>query len=438
MKGLRFGATTSLIVLFAINLANYMDRYLVIALQEPIQKTFNVDDAEIGLLSSAFVIIYMLASPFAGYFADRIERRYVISLAVGLWSVATAAASRAATFPQLLGLRGAVGIGESGYNAAGQALLTDLFPDEKRNRVMAFFNLAMPVGSALGFLLAGQLYDAFDHDWRKACLVVGAPGVLLAVLALFLPQPVRAEGAPASGDAHGHGGHGHGGGATLGAYLGLLKDRVFMANTFGFAMQSFVLGGLAQWAAPFLQRNHDMDLKKAATISGGMVVLSGLVGTAAGSLIADAVAKRGRIRAYGLVTGVGYLAAAPLLAIGLWIPSRDPALVCIFLALIGAFLGTGPSNAIVATRAPILYRATAFALVVFILHLFGDAASPPLLGWISTHFQAGGMAKGPALRTALYVTPVALVLGAVFMFACAWAGSEGGSRTPSSPEAGKA
>jgi MFS transporter, Spinster family, sphingosine-1-phosphate transporter len=415
VKGYRFGATASLIVLFAINLANYMDRYLVIALQEPIRKEFKASDAEIGLLSFAFVIVYMLASPFCGYLADRIQRRFVIASAVALWSVATAAASRAANFfPQLLGLRAAVGIGESGYNAAGQALLTDLYTDDKRNRVMAFFNLAMPVGSALGYMLGGKLFDIFK-DWRLPCLLVGAPGLLLAVVALFLPQP-----APTAASAEAQG-HGHGGG-TKEAYLILLRDRVFMANALGFAMQSFVLGGLAQWAPPFLTRNHGMEVGEAAFLAGALVVVSGLVGTVAGALVGDAFAKRGRIVAYATVTGVGYLVAAPLLAVGLWLPEKNHALACLFLALVGAFLGTGPSN--VAARAPVLYRASAFAMVVFILHLLGDATSPPAIGKVSDVFQAGGLGEGPALRRALFVTPVMLVLGAVFMFFCAWSGRD--------------
>lgn len=422
MRGLRFGAQASLFVLFAINLANYMDRYLVVALQEPIKETFRVTDSEIGYLTSAFVFVYMVASPLCGYLADRVQRRYVVAGAVALWSVATALASRAATFRQLLALRGTVGIGESGYNAAGQALLTDLFPDEKRNRVMAIFNLAIPVGSALGFVAAAQLLQHL-HDWRAACLVAGAPGVLLAFLALGLPRGSEITGAngkedpqPETADA----GKKPEEGGTLAAYWALLRDAVFMANTFGFAMQSFALGALVSWAAAFLHRQHAMPIETAASWSGAIAAGSGLVGTALGAVLADAFAKRARIPAYALVTGAGYLISAPLLAVGLFLPT-GPALACMFFAMVAAFLGIGPQNAIVAARAPALHRATAFALVVFILHLFGDAASPPILGALSDRFRENGMPEGAALQQALLLAPIALVLGAIFMFGCAWA-----------------
>jgi MFS family permease len=419
VKGLRFAAGTSLAVLFAINMANYMDRYLVIALQEPIKETFKVSDTQIGLLTSAFVLVYMCVSPLCGWLADRIQRRYVVSMAVGLWSLATAAASRAFTFNLLLGLRGTVGVGEAGYNAAGQALLTDLFPEDKRNKVMAIFNLAMPVGSAVGFLLAGALLKHFG-DWRMACLVVGAPGMLLALLALGLPAGVTG---PASVDSHGNpiapGDHG----STLEAYGTLVRDPVFMTNTLGFAMQSFALGALVAWSAAFLHRHHQMEVNEADKLTGYIAAGSGLVGTALGMFLADFFAKRSRIPAYALVTGVGYLLAAPLLAVGLFLP-LNASLACLFVSMVGAFLGIGPQNAIVAARAPVLHRATAFAFVVVVLHLLGDAASPPLLGAVSTHFQENGLAEGEALQRALVVAPAALVVGALFMFACAWLARE--------------
>ena len=420
MKGIRFGAWASLAVLFAINMANYMDRYLVVALQEPIKKEFDVTDTQIGFLTSAFVLVYMFVSPLCGYLADRIQRRYVVSMAVGLWSLATAAASRAWSFNLLLGLRGGVGVGEAGYNAAGQALLTDLFPEEKRNKVMAIFNLAMPVGSALGFVLAGALLATLG-SWRMACLVAGAPGILLSLLAFGLPAGVPG---PATVDSHGNPlPSGGGQESTLKAYLALVKDAVFMTNTLGFAAQSFALGALVAWAAAFLHRQHGMDVNEADHITGAIAAGSGLVGTALGMFLADFFGKRSRIPAYALVTGAGYLLAAPLLAVGLFLPLKW-ALACLFLAMVGAFLGIGPQNAIVAERAPVLHRATAFAFVVFWLHLFGDATSPPALGWISTHFQSGGLSEGVALQHALVVAPAALVVGALFMFACAWLARE--------------
>jgi MFS family permease len=424
LKGLRFGATASLLVLFAINLANYMDRYVVIALLGPIGKEFDATDWQLGLLAAAFIWVYMVVSPFCGWLADRIQRRFVVSGAVVLWSIATALASFAGSFGHLFGLRAAVGVGEAGYNAAGQALLTDLYPEEKRNRVMAFFNLAIPVGSAIGFLLAGFLAKAFG-SWRKALLIVGAPGVVLGLIALGLPQLVpTARG--------GGGSRGHGGG-TREAYVGLLRDRVFMANAFGFAMQAFSINGLATLATLFLERHHGMETEEATFWAGAIGAGSGLIGTVAGMLLADALASRGRIFAYALVTGAGYLVAAPILLAALFLPKYG-CLVGLFVGMTAGWLGTGPANAIVAERAPPLHRAAAFGLVVFILHAFGDASSPFILGGISTMFHNGGLEKGVALQRALILAPVMLVVGAGCMFACAlWGREKSAAGAPGSP-----
>lgn len=417
MKSLRLGAGASLALLFLINMANYIDRYLVIALAKPIKEEFDLTYQQVGWLTSAFVIVYMAASPVCGWLSDRVQRRFVISGAVALWSVATAFASRAWSYPILLGTRGAVGIGESGYNAAGQALLTDNFPLERRNRVMAVFSLAIPVGAATGFVLAGVLGSRFG--WRGACLIAGAPGVLLAFASLALPS---AKTAPKA--AHPQGGFGE----LLSQYLRFLRDPVYTWNAIGYAMQSFALGGLAAMAPMFLEVSHRFSRDDADFASGGLVAGAGLLGTALGALIADSFASKGLLRAYSLVTGAGYLLAAPLLAAGLWIGRIDslgprlgsmPALACIFVAMVGAFLGTGPSNAIIAARAPASHRASAFALVVVMLHLLGDAPAPPLLGKLSDLAQHDGMGEGAALKLALLLTPVALLLGAAAMLVCA-------------------
>jgi MFS family permease len=438
VRVLRFGATASLVVLFAINLANYMDRYLVVGLAPLIQKDFGISDTQVGLLMTSFVMVYMLASPFCGWLADRIPRNHVIASAVGLWSLATGLAAKAPSFAFLLGLRGTVGVGEAGYNAAGQALLTDIFPPEKRSRVMAVFNLAMPIGAALGFVLAGALGKA--TGWRTACLCVGLPGMLLALAAFMLPggasestgEKARVDDqAPPPPPPPVRGG-------TLTAYKQFLTDPVYMTNALGFAMQSFAIGGLSVWAQPFFVRIHGMEQNEAAYYTSGLVAGAGFVGTAVGALFADVFAKRALIPAYALVTAAGYFVAGPLLLAGLYIPDRNLALVCMFLGVVGMFLGTGPSNAIVSARSPALHRATGFALIIVLLHVLGDAPSPLIVGFVSDSFKAHGMPEGQALQKALVLAPVALLLASFCMLYCAFAAKtakpiDPGDRAESAP-----
>jgi MFS family permease len=398
------------VLLCLINLANYIDRFLVVALAPLIAADLGLSDGDQGWLLGAFVIVYTLASPPCGWIADRIARRYVIGTAVGLWSVATAAASRAPTFKLLFGLRGAVGVGEAGYNAAGQALLVDLFPKERRNKVLALFSAAVPIGSAIGFLLGGKLpglvLAGSPLGWRGACLWVGLPGLALALASLWLPSPNTAKGEASEN------------GGTVDAYRRFLRDPIYMANALGYAMQAFALGGLSSFGTNFFMRTHGLAHDDASILAGGVVAVAGAIGTLAGSLLADALARGNLVRSYALVTGAGYLVAAPILAAGLFAGFRL-SVACIFVSMIGTFLGTGPTNAICTERAPERHRASAFALLVVIIHLLGDAASPVVVGDASDWLHAGGADLSTSLQRALVLAPVALALAGVFMLLCA-------------------
>ena len=378
-----------------------------------------------GWLLGAFVIIYTVASPFCGYLADRVARRYVIGSAVALWSVATALASRAPSFGPLFFLRGTVGVGEAGYNAAGQALLVDLFPPQRRNNVLALFNAAVPVGSAIGFVLGGLLptlhFGGAQLGWRGACLWVGVPGLVLAACALMLPSPAPAARAvEADGKDSGIAG-------TLAAYKRFLTDRIYVTNALGYAMQCFALGGLSAFAPSYFIRTHHLEHKDAATLAGGIVVAAGAIGTLLGTVLADRLARGNLIRSYGLVTGVGYLLAGPILALGLFLPFKA-AVALMFLSMVGTFLGTGPTNAICTERAPASHRASAFALLVVIIHVLGDAASPVAVGNAATWLETHGLDPDVALQRALVITCGALVVGGFLMFLCAYfAHHEGGA-----------
>src|SRR5579862_5231759 len=187
----RAQAWTILVVFTAMNLLNYVDRQVVPAVQESIKHEMLLSDAQIGLLATAFLWVYLLTAPFFGALSTKWSRARVIGLGVALWSIATAAGGFAANYGELLVARALVGVGEAAYGTIAPAVLADVFPERMRGRIFALFYMAIPVGSALGYVLGGQI-DA-HYNWRAAFFVAGAPGLLLALLAVLLRDPPREE-----------------------------------------------------------------------------------------------------------------------------------------------------------------------------------------------------------------------------------------------------
>src|ERR1700682_4765176 len=190
------GARPALVLLLGINLFNYIDRQILAAVEPNIRATFfSPGDAnamaKTGSLGTAFLLTYMFAAPLLGWLSDRFSRWIIIGLAVVLWSLASGASGLAATFVALFITRVFVGIGEGGYGPAAPTVLADLFPLQTRGRVMALFCTAIPVGSALGYVLGGWISEHLG--WRWAFYLVTPPGLLLGLLCFFQRDP-RARG----------------------------------------------------------------------------------------------------------------------------------------------------------------------------------------------------------------------------------------------------
>ena len=182
-------ATRTLVLFSLINLVNYIDRFVVAAILEPLGKDLGLDDAQRGRLTFVFVIVYMLAAPVFGALADRFHRPRLIAAGVAIWSLATMAAAFVQDFTMLLVARSFVGIGEAAYASLGPAVLSDCIPESQRARRFTWFYLAIPVGSALGYAIGGVV--AQHYGWRAAFLVAGVPGLILAGLMLRLEDPER-------------------------------------------------------------------------------------------------------------------------------------------------------------------------------------------------------------------------------------------------------
>ena len=403
LLGMIRSPTAALLVLTFINLFNYIDRYVIAAILPGIKKDLALTDQQLGWLSSSFVIVYMLTSPLFGRLGDTRSRTGLIALGVAIWSLATGAAGLARSFGQLFATRAAVGVGEAAYGTISPAVIADYFAESVRGRVYAVFFCAIPVGSALGFVIGGTV--AASYGWRVAFFVAGLPGLLLALLALLVDDPPRGAHDDVPG---GHAPPKAAPGGTAAAYLFLLRIADYRRCVLGYAAYTFGLGGLAFWMPTFLQRVRGVPLDDAGQNFGAITVASGFIGTFAGGWLGDGLLRRGRKNAYLLISGVTAALAVPFAIAGLMSPTPTVYYGSLFAAEVLLFASTSPINAVIVNVVPIDMRATAVALSILAIHLLGDAISPTIIG--ATSDALGGDAA--ALGRAVLIVPAAIAVSA--------------------------
>ena len=396
----------ALVVLTAINLFNYLDRFFVSALVESLKKSeIHLTDTQAGFLASGFIVVYMLTSPIFGALGDKGVRTRLIAIGVAAWSLATVLGGFATGFVSLFLARSAVGVGEAAYGTISPSLIADYFPKSKRGRVFAIFFAAIPIGAALGYIVGGLMDQHFG--WRSAFFVAGAPGLLLAFFVLRLPEPVR--GAQDTDDDDSPVAVRHTGIWSVAlTYWDLVRNRQYFFTILGYAMYTFALGGLAFWMAPFLQRVHGLTAQQATVQFGGIVVVTGFIGTFAGGWVGDYLVKRTK-HGYLLMSGIATLIAAPCALIAL--TSSSPAVY--YSGLIGAelmmFASSGPINSAIVNYVAPTQRASAVALSILSIHLLGDVPSPLMIGAISDN--GGGTAA--SLQHAVLIVPVAILIAGI-------------------------
>jgi MFS transporter, Spinster family, sphingosine-1-phosphate transporter len=439
-------ASFGLAVLSFINLFSYLDRYIVSALIESLKHAnLGLTDANLGSLMSGFLVVYTLTAPIFGALGDRRSRPRLIALGVACWSFATALSGFAGSYLTLLAARASVGVGEAAYVTIAPSLLSDYFPVRQRGRVMAIFFCAIPVGSALGYVVGG-LVDK-HYGWRAAFFVAGVPGLLLAALCLLLRDPPRgvqdadaAQADAAHADAaQADGMHVDGVGAaaavkpapassapenlrreTWAAYGRLMHNKPYVLTILGYAAYTFAVGGLAYWMPAFLERARGLTRSEATVSFGTIVVITGFVGTFVGGWLGDHCAKYSR-QAYLWLSAIATFVAAPFVWMALTTDSHTLYLVCMVTAQLCLFLSTGPINAAIVNLVLATERATAIALGVFAIHLLGDALSPFLIGELSDAFS---------LAQAVKIVPVAVAIGGCVWVWAAQAQAQGHTQAP--------
>ena len=402
LAGEREAALFALGVVTILNFLNYIDRFILAAVLPRVKSELVLTDFQLGLLADVFLVTYFVTSPLFGALGDRLSRPRLMSAGVTAWSMATAAAGFTADFVQLLIARAWVGIGEAAYATISPALLSDYFPRSQRGRAFAVFYVAIPVGSAAGFLLGGTLERAFG--WRAAFYAVGLPGIVLALLALRVPDPVR--GATEEPSSLGRGrrdsqrADAPGEGFSTRTLSDLFRNKGYVGTVLGYAAYTFALGGLAFFMPTYFERVRGLELARADFIVGGVTVLAGLSGTFLGGYLGDWMAARVQ---YGQLwlSGLSSIAAVIPAWLALTVASSPTYIVWFFLAEFLLFLSTGPINVMIVSVVPADARARAMAVSIFTIHLFGDAISPPIIGWLAdTH----GLAR------AVLIVPVAIAI----------------------------
>ncbi|MBL8545746.1 MAG: MFS transporter [Hyphomonadaceae bacterium] len=412
-------------LLLLIYVMNFVDRQVVNILAEPIKRELHLLDWQVGAMSGlAFALFYtVLGLPIARA-AERGHRPLIIAGALALWSLFTALCGLTQNFVQLLLARIGVGVGEAGCTPPAHSLIVDYVPKEKRASALAFYSMGTPLGSLVGMGLGGLIADA--HGWRMAFIVCGIPGVVLAIVAaLSLVEPrIRAtaeelqQRAQALRDAK----------PFREALVTLRRKRTFWLVSFAAAIKAFIGYGQAPFAASFFYRNHAEEVGQLAAMfglqAGGflglalglMAGIGGAIGAFAGGMIADKFGGRD-YRAYVSVPAIASIAVIPVFIAGMLSPSASFALAMLFFGSIIGTLWYGPVYATAQTIVPPHMRATASAILLFIINLIGLGLGPIFVGALSDVFAISfGLGEGEGVRWALLVSALTGLLAAALFW----------------------
>ena len=470
------GARRALVLLLVINLFNYIDRYVLAAVLPLIALDAAMLDpgdpylqTKLGLLGTAFMVAYLALSPLFAWLASWMNRWALVGGGVLLWSLASGSSGLAPGYTILFLTRCLVGVGEAAYGPVAPSMLSDLYPVRVRGKVMAFFYMAIPVGSALGFVIGGMVAGWFG--WRAAFLVTYS-GAFLGLLCFAMREAPRPPLDPNDRASY------------LRVLKSLLRNRSFVCCCLGMTATTFILGGVAVWVpAYFFQRESRFLLDESAlaalkapipdeamttasvaplpdtvvvklvgltgttplayhefrarlterltnaereqygariydramtadslgnqtvtTIFGGIVVISGFFATLLGGLFGDWLRNRGVRGAYFHAAGWTTLAAWPFF-VGMLYTPLPGGWVLLFVAVFLLFFNTGPANTVLANVTRSRIRATAFAINILVIHLLGDAISPPIIGFLADLSD---------LHTGFFVASVFILIGGGF------------------------
>jgi MFS family permease len=395
-----------LALLTALNLLNYVDRFVLSAVLAPMREELHLSGLVAGWLPTFFLLGYFATSPIFGHFGDRGRpgtRSALMASGIAVWSLATIGSGLAHGVLGLSVARAFVGVGEASYTTLAPIVIDDVAPPAHRGKWMGVFSAAIPIGSALGYVLGGHILAA--HGWRAAFLIVGAPGVVAALLCLLIAEPTQtgARGAMPANWRQG--------------LRELAATPLYRSAVLGSCAYTFAIGGFAYWAPTYLHLRYRLPPGRASLLFGLLALAGGAIGTLLGGALTDRVVRRRRRSATPAVlrdddtlvatANISVMAAAcltgaPLAAAAIAAPTAPVFFAFGLPCLAALFVVLGPTNVAVLKSAPYFARANAMGLCVFSIHALGDLWSPPLIGWLGDQMP---------LKLAMYTVPVVFAVG---------------------------
>ena len=377
---------------------NFIDRTIIATIGQAIKVDLKITDAQLGLLGGLyFALLYTLLGIPIARVAERLSRVNIIAGAIAVWSIFTALCGTAGSFLMLSVFRFGVGVGEAGLSPPAHSLISDYFEPKRRASALAVYSFGIPLGTMLGAILGGWLAQNFS--WRMAFIVVGLPGLLVALaLKAFVKEPPRGHSEP---DAHP--------GLPddvapdepaapkptfaaelkeIGAVIGVLFGRWPVLNVvLGVTLVSFGGYGAGQFVPPYFIRAFGLNYAQVGLLTGLVAGFSQGVGTLAGGFLTDRLAKFGA-RWYALVPAIGIAASYPFVVAVYTAASWKTAAMFLLVPGLLSYVYLGPSFGVIQNMVPTWRRATATAIMFFFLNIIGLGLGPPLTGWVIDRFAA--------------------------------------------------
>ncbi len=387
-----------LAVLFAINVFNYIDRQILSILMESIRTDLELNDTQLGFLTGiTFAFFYAVFGVPLARLADRWSRRNVVVASLALWSAMTAVCGLARTFPQLLAARTAVAVGEAGCTPPAHSMLTDIFPSSWRVRALAIYSLGLPVGILIGLAAGGWINEHFS--WRHAFMIVGLPGVALALLTwLTIKEPER-KAIKSQGEV-----------SAWGAFRQLWAVPSYRNIVIASSLNAIGGYGILQWTPTFFIRSHGMGTAEIGLYLGLATGISGAIGVLGGGWVAEYLGRRNKAW-YVLVPAIAMLVATPFY-FSVFV-AGSPQLAFLLFAIPGIlnYAYLSPVFASVQLLAEPRTRALAAAILLFVMNLIGAGLGPQIIGLLSDLLEPSFGIE--SLRWALCIVVFAKALSSI-------------------------
>jgi len=386
---------------------NFIDRQLITILQESIKQDLALSDTQLGLLTGfAFAVFYVCAGIPIARWSDKGNRRNIIALAIGVWSFMTAISGACTSYIQMLLARIGVGIGESGGTPPAHSIISDIYPEQQRATALSIYSLGINIGVMFGFFLGGVINEFFG--WRWAFVVVGAPGILMAIIIkMTIVEPPRGWSDPTPVNQEKS--------FSLKDVIQLLASHPVLKQ-FLMGASIFSIGGYGafNWLAPFFIRSHDLNTASLGLWLSLSIGLFGGIGTYLAGVITDKLGVFNKAW-YLWIPALSGVLAAPLYVLILTTESTSLALWVNFIPSMLLATYIGPGVAVLHANVPAAMRATVSALFYFLINIIGLGLGPTLIGALSDYLTPS--MGSDALSTAmLWIIPIATCWGGIHFY----------------------